>query len=173
MVDACMRQLAPPAGSTSACAPCWSASPPITCGCTGAPGLFLARQFLDFEPGIHWSQMQMQSGTTGINTLRIYSPAKQARDHDPLGEYVRRWVPEYGTAAYPDPIVDEKRRWPRPRMRSTASAAAVPRARKPTPSRTSMARARAACPRPPSAARARKCRIRAGRLFWRDARLIG
>ena len=49
------------------------------------PGLFLARQFLDFEPGIHWSQMQMQSGTTGINTLRIYSPSKQARDQDPQG----------------------------------------------------------------------------------------
>ncbi len=73
-----------------------------------APGLFLARQFLDFEPGIHWSQMQMQSGTTGINALRIYSPAKQARDHDPLGQYVRRWLPEYGTSVYPDPIVDEK-----------------------------------------------------------------
>jgi deoxyribodipyrimidine photo-lyase len=58
------------------------------------PGLFLARQFLDFEPGIHWSQMQMQSGTTGINTLRIYSPAKQAADHDPDGIYIRRWVPE-------------------------------------------------------------------------------
>ncbi|MDE2277574.1 MAG: deoxyribodipyrimidine photo-lyase [Burkholderiales bacterium] len=72
------------------------------------PGLFLARQFLDFEPGIHWSQMQMQSGTTGINTLRIYSPAKQARDHDPTGRYVRRWVPEMGTAAYPAPIVDER-----------------------------------------------------------------
>ncbi len=72
------------------------------------PGLFLARQFLDFEPGIHWSQMQMQSGTTGINTLRIYSPAKQARDHDPLQRYVRQWVPEFGTAAYRPPIVDER-----------------------------------------------------------------
>lgn len=72
------------------------------------PGLFLARQFLDFEPGIHWSQMQMQSGTTGINTLRIYSPAKQARDHDPTGAYLRRWVPELGTPVYPKPIVDER-----------------------------------------------------------------
>jgi deoxyribodipyrimidine photo-lyase len=72
------------------------------------PGLFLARQFLDFEPGIHWSQMQMQSGTTGINTLRIYSPAKQARDHDPEGIYQRRWLPELGTADYPAPVVEER-----------------------------------------------------------------
>ena len=72
------------------------------------PGLFLARQFLDFEPGIHWSQMQMQSGTTGINTLRIYSPAKQARDQDPQGLYIRQWLPEFGTPAYPAPIVDER-----------------------------------------------------------------
>ncbi|MEW5835862.1 MAG: FAD-binding domain-containing protein [Pseudomonadota bacterium] len=65
------------------------------------PGLFLARQFLDYEAGIHWSQMQMQSGTTGINTLRMYSPAKQARDHDPGGHFIRRWVPELSRVPLP------------------------------------------------------------------------
>jgi deoxyribodipyrimidine photo-lyase len=56
-------------------------------------GQWLARQFLDYEPGIHWSQMQMQSGTTGINTTRVYNPIKQAQDHDPHGHFVRRWLP--------------------------------------------------------------------------------
>jgi deoxyribodipyrimidine photo-lyase len=56
-------------------------------------GLWLARAFLDYEPGIHWSQLQMQSGTTGINTTRVYNPVKQAADHDPAGVFVRRWLP--------------------------------------------------------------------------------
>jgi deoxyribodipyrimidine photo-lyase len=56
-------------------------------------GQWLARQFIDYEPGIHWSQMQMQSGTTGINIARVYNPIKQAQDHDPHGHFVRRWLP--------------------------------------------------------------------------------
>ncbi len=56
-------------------------------------GEWLAREFLDYEPGIHWSQLQMQSGTTGINTTRVYNPIKQAQDQDPHGHFVRHWIP--------------------------------------------------------------------------------
>ncbi|MEE4362225.1 MAG: FAD-binding domain-containing protein, partial [Pseudomonadales bacterium] len=68
-------------------------------------GPFLARQFVDYEPGIHISQLQMQSGVTGINTLRIYNPVKQGHDQDPEGDFVRRWVPEL--AAIPGPAIHE------------------------------------------------------------------
>ena len=54
----------------------------------------LAKQFLDFEPGIHYSQFQMQAGTIGVNTIRIYNPVKQGYDHDPKGEFIREWMPE-------------------------------------------------------------------------------
>ncbi|MHC4262887.1 MAG: FAD-binding domain-containing protein [Planctomycetota bacterium] len=95
------------------------------------PAVWMAARFLDFEPGIHFAQFQMQSGTAGINTTRIYNPMKQQRDQDPDGVFVRRWVPEIAAlddeflaepwktppltqrmagcvigADYPEPIVD-------------------------------------------------------------------
>ncbi|MGF1462828.1 MAG: FAD-binding domain-containing protein [Maricaulaceae bacterium] len=58
------------------------------------PAQKLAARFVDFEPGIHYAQAQMQSGTTGVNTARIYNPVKQSHDQDPDGEFIRRWAPE-------------------------------------------------------------------------------
>ncbi|MEM8952295.1 MAG: FAD-binding domain-containing protein [Pseudomonadota bacterium] len=74
---------------------------------TGEP---LARMFTDYEPGIHWSQMQMQSATTGINLPRIYNPIKQGRDFDKDGAFIRRWVPELQVV--PEAYIHEPRLWP-------------------------------------------------------------
>lgn len=59
-------------------------------------GQHLARLFVDYEPGIHWPQAQMQSGSTGRNALRIYDPVKQALELDPHGKFVARWLPVLG-----------------------------------------------------------------------------
>ncbi len=73
-------------------------------------GLHLARKFVDYEPGIHWPQVQMQSGTTGINTIRIYNPIKQSLDQDPAGVFIRHYLPELREV--PDAFLHEPWRWP-------------------------------------------------------------
>lgn len=87
------------------------------------PALALAQLFLDYEPGIHFSQMQMQAGTAGFNAIRIYNPIKLGIAHDANGAFIRRYVHELKTIpdkyvhepwnylgffqlGYPSPIVD-------------------------------------------------------------------
>ena len=52
----------------------------------------LAKQFLDYEPGIHYPQFQMQAGTMGVNTIRTYNPIKQSKDHDSKGIFIKKWI---------------------------------------------------------------------------------
>jgi len=65
----------------------------------------LAQLFTDYEPGIHYSQFQMQSGVTGINAVRMYNPVKQSVEHDPEGKFIRRYLPELRDL--PDELIHE------------------------------------------------------------------
>lgn len=90
-------------------------------------GALLAQKFTDYEPGIHWPMIQMQSGTNPHAVPRIYNPIKQGHDQDPKGIFTKTWCPElknvplahlqepytWANAStleghYPNPIVDLK-----------------------------------------------------------------
>ncbi|MDY7575146.1 FAD-binding domain-containing protein [Actimicrobium sp. CCI2.3] len=69
------------------------------------PALFLAREFVDYEPAIHYNQMQIHAGTAGAGSMLAYNPVKQAQELDPKGVFVRRWLP--ALQAVPDAYIFE------------------------------------------------------------------
>ncbi|CAN5333742.1 deoxyribodipyrimidine photo-lyase [soil metagenome] len=56
------------------------------------------------NPG-NW-QWVAGSGADAAPYFRVFNPELQRDKFDKLGRYVNRWVPEYGTPLYPEPIVD-------------------------------------------------------------------
>ena len=58
------------------------------------PAIYLARLSTDYEPGIHYSQVQMQAGTSGIRQWRIFNPVAQSRKLDADGEFIKSECPE-------------------------------------------------------------------------------
>lgn len=71
---------------------------------------YFAEKLLDYDLASNnggW-QWAAGSGTDAAPYFRIFSPMSQLKKFDKKLEYVRSWVPEYGTDKYPDPIVDHK-----------------------------------------------------------------
>ncbi len=77
-------------------------------------GAHLARQFTDYEPGIHWVQVQLQSGVAGMGAPRFLDPVRHGQEHDPGGLFIRRWVPELSPV--PDRFLHAPWTWPQARQ---------------------------------------------------------
>ncbi|AMJ66120.1 cryptochrome/photolyase family protein [Hymenobacter sp. PAMC 26628] len=71
---------------------------------------YFADKLLDYELANNVGNWQWMAGTGAVSApwFRVYSPASQIEQVDPHREYVRRWIPELDTPAYPAPIVEHK-----------------------------------------------------------------
>ncbi len=71
---------------------------------------YFAQKLLDFELASNnggW-QWAAGTGTDAQPYFRVFNPESQQKKFDPNFEYIKKWVPEYGSSQYPDPIVDHK-----------------------------------------------------------------
>ncbi|WP_415234094.1 FAD-binding domain-containing protein [Pseudorhodobacter sp.] len=75
-----------------------------------AVGQVLARRLTDYDPGLHWPQIQRHAGMSGGGRMRVFDPVKEALAHDPGGSFTRRWVPELATV--PDAFLQTPWKWP-------------------------------------------------------------
>ncbi|MDN3202890.1 cryptochrome/photolyase family protein [Algoriphagus sediminis] len=71
---------------------------------------YFARKLLDYELASNnggW-QWAAGTGTDAQPYFRVFNPTSQMEKFDKDLKYVKKWVPEYGTDDYPEPIVDHK-----------------------------------------------------------------
>ena len=71
---------------------------------------YFAEKLLDFELAANNGNWQWAAGTgcDAAPYFRIFSPDAQQKKFDPKAIYIRKWVPEYGTPLYPQPIVQHE-----------------------------------------------------------------
>ncbi len=71
---------------------------------------YFAEKLLDFELASNNGNWQWAAGTgcDAAPYFRIFNPESQQKKFDPEFKYIMKWVPEYGTSKYPEPIVDHK-----------------------------------------------------------------
>ncbi len=77
---------------------------------------YFAEKLLDFELASNLGGWQWAagSGCDAAPYFRVFNPTSQQEKFDPKFIYIKKWIPEYGTANYPQPIVDHK--WARERV---------------------------------------------------------
>ncbi len=71
---------------------------------------YFAKKLLDFELASNnggW-QWAAGTGTDAQPYFRVFNPDSQTEKFDKDLVYIKKWVPEFGTASYPKPIVDHK-----------------------------------------------------------------
>jgi len=71
---------------------------------------YFSEKLLDYDMSNNVGNWQWMAGTGAVAApwFRVYSPDSQQQQYDPDYEYVKQWVPEFGTDKYPAPIVDHK-----------------------------------------------------------------
>jgi len=69
---------------------------------------YFAQKLLDFDLASNSGGWQWAAGcgTDAAPYFRIFNPSEQTKKFDPEHKYIRRWVPEFGTARYPKPMVE-------------------------------------------------------------------
>jgi deoxyribodipyrimidine photo-lyase len=71
---------------------------------------YFADKLLDYDLSQNVGNWQWMAGTGAVAApwFRVYSPESQQKQYDPDFAYAKQWLPEFGTSAYPPPIVDHK-----------------------------------------------------------------